>query len=231
MWFILMPYIFLVIIYIFVFGVHKEDPPPGSITSAIFKCLPVAYLLFLMVIVPWIEPHQSSYRYAICAGYIFSLIGDCCLNWPKHYFVQGLVFFALAQLSYTYALGFSPFGLPTMLVYCVVAALILKVIIPNVKQTHLRVAVIFYVLLLGLVGWRATVRYKERRHWDTWMAMVAAIIFATSDFLIAFNRWKVRFSRAVLFIMMTYYVAQLMYASSVLLPVFEAVRKIRFMGV
>ena len=87
------------------------------------------------------------------------------------------------------------------------------------------------MLLLGTMGWRATARHYEGRKWDTWAAMAGAIIFIISDFTIALNRWKIRFSRAMLVIMVTYYIAQMLFAISILIPIYEATSRIRFMGV
>jgi uncharacterized membrane protein YhhN len=227
---LLVPYLLLVLVYIFGFGVHRSTPPPGTLVSAVFKCLPIAYLLFLMVIAPKIDPEHNSYRYAIAAGYVFSMGGDWCLNWPKTLFLPGLGLFAVTQLCYTWGFGSSPFGGQTLFMFVLAAMFTLKVLVPGIKERSLSIAVIFYISLLGLMGWRATARHKEHRQWDTWMAMAGAVIFIVSDFTIAFNRWNMKVPRAILIIMVTYYIAQMLLAISVLVPVYQAISRIRFMG-
>ena len=218
-----MPYLVMVLVYIFGFGIYRPTPPEGTIASAIFKCLPIAYLLVLLLMAPKVNPQQSSYAHAIATGYVFSLGGDWCLNWKttSSHFLYGLGLFAVAQLCYTYGFGFSSFGGQTLFMFCLAAMFSLKVLLPGIKQNILRIAVVSYILLLGLMGWRSTARYKERRQWDTWMAMTGAVFFIVSDCTIALNRWRMTFPRAILLIMVTYYMAQMLFAVSVLIPIYH----------
>lgn len=86
----------------------------GSFPAAIVKCLPLLSLIWFVCLLGVSDPHTHRYNRRIVAALTFCCIGDFCLVWAEVddiFFLLGLAFFAVGHLLYTFAFGWTPFGL------------------------------------------------------------------------------------------------------------------------
>jgi uncharacterized membrane protein YhhN len=155
----------------------------------------------------------------VVLGLLLSLCGDVALMWPERGFVQGLIFFLLAHLSYLVAFTRStrlaarwwPFG-----AYALVAAGILSQLWPGVPAA-LRVPVVAYVVFLSAMAAQAAVVWRLARHGSdaARSAMLAwgGVLFVCSDALLATNKFHAPLPLASLWILVTYWSAQWCIAS------------------
>lgn len=152
----------------------------------------------------------------VLAGLGLSLVGDVALMWPQEGFLPGLVSFLLAHLAYLAAftrvqrLGarWLPFA-----VYAGIAGLVLALLWPGVPA-GLRLPVVLYVLALASMAaqaavlWRAAPADAAARR----LALGGAL-FLASDALLATNRFAGPLPLASLWVLATYWSAQVCIAS------------------
>lgn len=152
----------------------------------------------------------------VLAGLLLSLAGDVALMWPREGFLPGLVSFLLAHLAYLAAftrvqrLGARalPFG-----VYALIAGAVLALLWPGVPGA-LRGPVVAYVLCLGAMAAQAAVLWRAAPG-DAAARRLAlgGALFLASDALLATNRFAAPLPLASLWILATYWAAQVCIAS------------------
>lgn len=152
----------------------------------------------------------------VLAGLLLSLAGDVALMWPREGFLPGLVSFLLAHLAYLVAFTrvqrLGARGLP-FVVYALVAGVVLALLWPGVPGA-LRGPVVAYVLCLGAMAaqaavlWRATPGDAAARR-----LAIGGALFLASDALLATNRFAAPLPLASLWILATYWAAQVCIAS------------------
>lgn len=158
-------------------------------------------------------------RRCIETGLALSLAGDVALMWPQH-FIPGLVAFLLAHLAYIVAfsrgVGFARHKLP-FVAYAAVAAAMLWVLWPHIGAA-LRLPVLAYVACLACMAAQALAwRLHERATPLSACARRAAIggaLFMASDASLAVNKFMQPLPAATLIILSTYWIAQVLIASS-----------------
>jgi len=141
-----------------------------------------------------------------------SLAGDVALMFPG-YFVPGLVAFLLAHLSYIALLkqGQAWFASRRALLAtlgfgaCMYAVLWIGGLPPA-----LRVPVAAYVLVIALMTAQAIGRATVLRNKAAWGVALGAMFFMLSDTLLALNRFVAPLPLAPLWVLSTYYAAQLL---------------------
>lgn len=191
------------------------DYPAETLTSAFFKCLPIAHLILVLVSTHFEEGPRSNsnefrtYRKYIMCGLMLSLVGDVFLVWRFSLFIPGLLMFALAHLCYIAALGFVPFGKVTFVVCAAVGASFYGYLVGAMEDNVLAVLAGAYTALLLTVLWRGLVYAQTRATLASVCACLGLALFVTSDMLIAVDKWRVRVPLANFYIMVTYYAAQL----------------------
>jgi uncharacterized membrane protein YhhN len=176
--------------------------------------------LTTLLVIAWAWPRgraRPKERRLVLVGLWLSLAGDVFLLWPKEGFLPGLVSFLLAHLAYIAAFS-QPlrFGARPLVfvVYAVVAAAILSVLWGGVP-TALRVPVIAYVVCLASMAaqaagwWRSAPAQSEAR-----FAALGGVLFMASDSLLAFNRFAAPLPASALWILGTYWAAQMCIARS-----------------
>lgn len=152
----------------------------------------------------------------VLAGLGLSLVGDVALMWPQEGFLPGLVSFLLAHLAYLVAFTrvqrFGARWLP-FAVYAAIAAVVLALLWPGVPA-GLRLPVVLYVLALASMAaqaavlWRAAPADAAARR----LALGGAL-FLASDALLATNRFAGPLPLASLWVLATYWSAQVCIAS------------------
>ena len=144
----------------------------------------------------------------------FSLAGDVFLM-PPDQFIPGLASFLVAHVFYIVlfrqGLGWFPSRGAVMAVFAV-GALMYSIVLPGLTDPILRVAVAAYVTVISLMVSQAIGRAAVLG--DTasrWVALGAGV-FMVSDALIAINKFVTPVPQASLWILITYYCAQMLIA-------------------
>jgi hypothetical protein len=128
--------------------------------------------------------------------------------------------FGIAHLIYLSAFGIKPFNLrlASALSGCAIMASALYV--PLISSYVLKVAVPIYMLLLLSMLWRAVSRlYNSSSHewsWTKKCCTIGALFFVISDSILSFDLFVCDIPYAHPLVMITYYVAQLGIALSVI---------------
>jgi uncharacterized membrane protein YhhN len=182
-----------------------------------FKPLTTSLIILLACYLGFAE-NAGFYAWMIIIGLVFSLSGDVFLMFEK-YFALGLLSFLIAHLFYieafTSALPISDIIYwPSLLPFMLFGVLVLAYIFSGLRK--LKIPVIFYLLVIVVMGWQAT------NHWLSFPSLLSlgaaagAFIFMISDSLIAINRFKTPVKHARFWIMSTYYFAQWLIALSII---------------
>ena len=147
----------------------------------------------------------------ILLGLVLSLAGDVALMWPKEGFLPGLVSFLLAHLAYLWAFTrVQPLAArrAPLLFYAVLAGGVLAVLWPGVPAA-LRGPVLAYVACLATMAAQAAVLWRcQPADPAARRLAVGGALFLASDALLAINRFALPLPMASLWILATYWGAQ-----------------------
>lgn len=180
----------------------------------IFKPLTTGLILLLAVSMG--APDFNCTTVLILIGLAFSLLGDVFLMLPADRFILGLLSFLTAHLCYIAAFttgrgfGFTGwllllFGLCGVALYTFLWPLLRKMKAP----------VLGYILVIMVMGWQAWEQHLAVGGLPTLAAGIGALLFMFSDTVLALRRFRRDFTSAPLWVMLTYYGAQLLIALSV----------------
>jgi uncharacterized membrane protein YhhN len=155
----------------------------------------------------------------LVAALALSVMGDAWLMFPG-FFVQGLASFLLAHLCflvvYRQGVGWFP-SRAALAVSLAYGAAMFAYLLPHLGA-GLRMPVAAYVLVIALMGAQAVGRALVRGTvGDRWIA-VGAVLFMASDSLLAVNRFVAPIPLSPLWILSTYFTAQLLMARHAGLP-------------
>lgn len=159
-------------------------------------------------------------RGALLAGLLLSLAGDIALLWPQQGFLPGLVAFLLAHLAYLFAFtrGARLFARAAPFVgYALVAGSVLAWLWPGVPA-GLRLPVLLYVACLAAMAAQAAAAWLQQRGTPAEAlarrAAIGGLLFVVSDSLLATNRFGHPLPAASWWILLSYWAAQWLIASS-----------------
>ncbi|XP_012286518.1 lysoplasmalogenase-like protein TMEM86A [Orussus abietinus] len=189
------------------FVLLAEQP---SLLTVCFKCLPIISLIVFVLLHGINLSKEYAFSRRILTGLVFSCIGDALLVWPG-LFLPGMGMFALAQVMYISAFGFSPLNPSLGAVLYTLSSLVICSLMPGLNGV-LAIGVPFYTILLTTMTWRATARvqfFGEPWTWTKLCSCLGSISFAISDTLIGFHHFYRPLPYAQISIMLTYYAAQL----------------------
>jgi uncharacterized membrane protein YhhN len=175
-------------------------------------------LTVLLIIAIALQSPPSLYKYLIVAGLLFSLAGDIFLMLPKDRFIPGLLSFLLAHLFYIAAFtldGARNVSVLAGLLLLAYGGLMLRLLFPYLGK--MKLPVIVYMLVILLMVWQASNRCLSTVTSTGLLAFEGACLFAASDSLLAWNRFRSTFKSAQFFILATYFAAQWLIALSVAL--------------
>jgi uncharacterized membrane protein YhhN len=181
----------------------------------VFK--PAAMLCVIAVAARGAGWPPDAYGAAILAGLAFSLAGDVWLMLPSDRFAAGLASFFLAHLCYVAAFA-GPAGPRggglglALFVGAAVAALVL--LLPGVRSSGLRAAVVAYVAAISATGWQAAERAHAVGDPGARLAAAGALLFLCSDSALAWNRFRRPFEGAQTLVLATYFPGQWLIALS-----------------
>lgn len=152
----------------------------------------------------------SSARLLVVTAIFFSACGDIALELndeKDRLFPVGLALFLMAHIFYIVAfmrkLGVSSIGLVLAALLAVFAVGLLSRLWPNLGKFKL--PVLAYVLVIWIMSSFAALQVPAN-----WLLFLGAFIFMISDSLIAINKFWMPIRNRNSWVMVTYYLAQLM---------------------
>lgn len=177
---------------------------------------PLATLLIAAMV--WRSPgDKDRYRRAVLTGLLLSTLGDVFLMLPlmpqgPDWFVFGLASFLLAHVAYLFAFcgraklftKLWPFAL-----YALVALAVSAVLHPHLPEP-LQWPVAIYVLLLSAMAAQAVAVWSRLRDRASAAAAWGGAFFVASDATLALDRFVAPFPEAVVIVLATYWIAQLL---------------------
>jgi alkenylglycerophosphocholine/alkenylglycerophosphoethanolamine hydrolase len=179
-----------------------------------YVCKP-GTLVALIAAATLLDPDTSAVRAWFVAALALSLVGDVLLMLPKEQFVGGLAAFLLAHICFIG--GFVADGLPgpafalslagTAVVLAPVARRVLRGVQAN--EPALRPPVVAYLVVIGVMLAAAVASGNT-------IAAVGAVLFVTSDSMIAWSKFVAPVDAAPVAIMVTYHLAQAGFVLSLL---------------
>jgi uncharacterized membrane protein YhhN len=185
----------------------------------VYLTKPMTMIIILVLALVGRDHAPSRYANLVLIALVCSLVGDIFLMLPSDQFVPGLVSFLIAHLFYIAAFRSRVAGLgPAWLVlpFCAYGLAAFWILLPDLGE--LKLPTIAYLLVILTMAWQAAVRWNAMRDRSSLVAMAGALLFVTSDSIIAFNRFHTRFYLAGALIMSTYFGAQWLIALSVFAP-------------
>lgn len=173
--------------------------------------------MVLIISLAWERAFSSPtrYSYLIISGLCLSLLGDVFLMLPKDRIKPGLVAFLAAHLLYIFAFsqGIQVHSYLIALPLLALSAIVYGLIFKSIKG--MRGPVLFYVLVVSLVVWVAINRYLTFADRASQLVLVGSLLFFFSDAGLAVNRFSRKFLGAEIFVLGTYFAAQLCWALSI----------------
>ncbi len=151
----------------------------------------------------------------LMAALATSLVGDVFLMLPGNYFIPGLAAFLVGHLFYTklFRQGLSWF--PSRLAVAATlgfGAAMVAWLWAGLSGPVLKVAVAAYVSVIALMAAQAIGRATVQRDAASTAVAIGACVFMLSDSLIAINRFVQPLPLASLWVLSTYYLAQILIA-------------------
>jgi uncharacterized membrane protein YhhN len=180
----------------------------------LFKPLTTALIIVIALLAE--APASGSYQALVVAGLLFSLAGDVFLMLPSDRFREGLGSFLLAHLVYVAAFtttsGFqlAPFAL---LLIALSGGFMFRALLPHLGAMRLPVAI--YVTAIGAMLWQAAGQWLVIDASWAAFALVGAILFAASDSLLAWDRFRTPIAHRTIWVLGSYFPAQWLIALSV----------------
>jgi uncharacterized membrane protein YhhN len=168
---------------------------------------------------------RSKHSLWIAFGLFLSSFGDFLLEWvtefkAEHYFIPGLIFFLLAHLCYIFGMSLKKidtstyFWIPVLAVYY---GVIMSKLIPKVEN-DLKVPIAVYGVVICSMAFFAINRLLSSAvsMTSSSLGFVGSLFFMASDTILSFDKFYSQIPSANFLIMVTYYLAQILIASSVL---------------
>lgn len=181
----------------YVFFFQTIDPS----LKMVFKLLPMLLLIVLAFTTK--VQLKAPYYWLVSIGLIFCSIGDYTLQW----FIVGLSFFLTGHIFYIFAFrstNVAKTPLYAKIVLIVYGLFMLVWIVGSLFQkgdTILAIAVVAYISVILTMGWTS---FRTGSNY----AIIGAVLFITSDSILATNRFMFDVPYAHELIMFTYYGAQ-----------------------
>lgn len=176
---------------------------------------PLATLVLLAVVR---ARGAGNYGRAIAAGLALSLVGDVLLMLPQDLFLPGLIAFFAAHVAYirAFSLGLGIGRDRRVLIGFGLVALAIVGLLWSGVPGAMRLPVAAYALVLALMAAQALTRVRITRDPADALAALGAVLFMTSDTLLAVNRFLGALPLSPLLVLGTYYAAQWLIARSAL---------------
>lgn len=174
----------------------------------VFKLIPMVLLIGLAFATK--VPLKAPYYWLISIGLIFCAIGDYTLQW----FIIGLSFFLIGHVFYIFAFRSTDVSTTPTYVKFLLGAYGLFMLtwiagsIFKDGDTVLALAVVAYMLVILIMGWTSFRTGSS-------LAIAGALLFITSDSILAINKFMFAVPYSHVLIMFTYYGAQFLFMLSI----------------
>ena len=176
-------------------------------------------LVIALCLLAFRGPHNRRYARLVLAALLFSLLGDVLLMLDE-LFLPGLLAFFVAQIFYVAAFWTDTRVYKGDLLAGIVILLVsgcIFIYLQPYLESALIIPVAGYMLVISVMVWRAvgTSSRPMFQPRQVQLIVAGAILFYISDLVLAINRfaWNVPWSSLI--IMVTYFAAQYLLASSV----------------
>jgi uncharacterized membrane protein YhhN len=192
-------------------AVHFLASPP-----LLWFFAPLATILILAIAFANWRARNDRYSLWITIGLLFSLVGDVLLLGPDRFFTLGLLAFLLTHIAYLFAFTRGthfPARLGVWILYLLFAACCNFLLFSRLPA-GLRLPVAVYSIFLLSMAAQAMGRSFLLRTSAAQLAAIGALLFVLSDGLLAFNRFYKPLPLAPLLVLLPYYAAQWLIASS-----------------
>jgi len=157
---------------------------------------------------------HKKYTQNVIIALIFCLIGDVFLLWEE-YFVFGLASFLVGHLFFVFAFtsvnGWFKNSTP-LIILLIIVGVYYWFLFPNLNELAIPVAV--YILVIITMVWQALGLYLSSRNNTFQTIAIAAVLFAFSDSVIAWDKFVVPFEWSGVIILATYWLAIYLLADS-----------------
>jgi alkenylglycerophosphocholine/alkenylglycerophosphoethanolamine hydrolase len=180
-------------------------PYPGSFVLKAIPALSMAFILY---------KQKNPLIFPMAIGFIFSALGDIALDLDREkYFLFGLIFFLIAHLLYTTTFlklaernNFRTLRILTLAIFAITMVTILW---PHLAQ--LKIPVMIYLGVITIMAASASISGSHN-----FIAWSGALIFMTSDSMIAISKFISPFPFSSPGIMLTYFLGNFLIGRSVL---------------
>ena len=179
----------------------------------VFKPLTMVIAITFVAVRAYSTRASSRFNALLLAALVFSLVGDVFLMLPGNYFIPGLASFLVAHLFYIALFRQGQVWFPSkraLAAVLAVGATMYAIVWGGLGDPVLKIAVAAYVSVISLMAaqaiGRATVLGDAASRW----VALGACIFMVSDSLIAINKFVTPVALSSLWILATYYCAQLL---------------------
>jgi alkylglycerol monooxygenase len=188
----------------------------------VFKPLTLLLLMSLVAAQARAPGDSRQLKSLLLAALLASLAGDVLLMLPGNYFIPGLAAFLVAHLFYIVLLQRSAapaqwfpsrIALAATLVYGTAMYVVLW---PGLRGPVLAGAVAVYVVVIALMAAQALGRAAVLHNRAATLVALGACFFMLSDTLLALNRFVQPLPMVGLWVLGTYYIAQIMIARNIL---------------
>jgi len=181
----------------------------------VFKPLTTVLIIALAALLP-AEP-ASRYRTAVLAGLVCSLAGDIFLMLPADRFIAGVAAFLGAHLAYLTAFTSVVPIVASPAVFAVIAVIVAGILIALWRSlpARMRAPLVVYAVVLGAMAAQAIGQAVVLGSAAAAAGAVGAALFLASDTALVINRFTRPFRFAPLFVLGTYYSAQVLITLSV----------------
>lgn len=170
---------------------------------------------------------QNPQLWWFLAALIFSLAGDIFLLFSNRFFLTGLFFFLLVQLSYVLGLNpsFPPLNIASLALFILISFTLIQFYhvasygLRSVERIQSQKPLLIYLLASGLMVFSALITLvRPEKEWGIYPAILAsagALLFFTSETLLAWNRFVHPLRTGKILVVVTYHLAQfaLIYAA------------------
>ena len=225
MWILLVPFLLLVLVYGALYRVIREAP----LLHAIFKALPLVYLLALVLLARTPTEDLTRRKQYVLLGMILHIIGDAFLTWPAQYFLLGIGFLSSGNVCFVVAAAFKPLGLIIGTPFILLALVLLTVIKASKFSLGLKISSLWMVSMNAIstciLGWRMMVLFHEHGDFDSVLALSAGLCLILLTVASGFLAWFTKSSTIHFTVRMTYLLFNLLLALWVVWPVWEAFRR------
>jgi sterol desaturase/sphingolipid hydroxylase (fatty acid hydroxylase superfamily)/uncharacterized membrane protein YhhN len=179
----------------------------------VFKPLTMMIAITFVAIYAYSTRAKGRFHALLLAALVFSLAGDVFLMLPGNYFIPGLASFLVAHIFYIALFRQGQVWFPSkraLVGVLAVGAVMYSIIWGGLNDPVLKIAVAAYVTVISLMAAQAMGRATTTGDAAARWVALGACVFMVSDSLIAINKFVTPVALSSLWILATYYCAQML---------------------